>query len=318
MKTKGFKILAAVLLILWCGLIFSLSAEPADKSSDTSGTLTRMVFSVVYPDFNDLEAEQQQELINEASFIIRKAAHFSLYLILGFLAFLNVAAYNGLAFWLKPFLSTLFCFGFSVSDEIHQRFVPGRSGEIRDVLIDVCGSVFAIAILTLILGLKNNGGGKMRKKELMKLNEQLFDRAENAMRNAEELKKENSSLVSRIEELEKKIAELEKKEVPSVPLKTLGEKLVNQVKLNEDTEYGASIIGKIVVSATTYCNELTASMETSAAKELVNLILGRTEVAKAEILKITSSNASIEDKKAMIDSELYSAEDYFKSVMAQK
>ena len=93
--------------------------------------------------------------------------------------------------------------------------------------------------------------------------------------------------------------------------------MVSQIKLKEDTKYGASIIGKIVLSSTTYCNELTLTMGASA-KELINLILGRTEVAKAEILKITSSNASIEDKKAMIDSEAFSAEDYFKSIMAQK
>ena len=157
----------------------------------------------------------------------------------------------------------------------------------------------------------------MRKKELIKLNEQLFDRAENAMRTAEELKRENSSLLSKIEELEKKISEMNETPTPSVPLQTIEKKIVSQIKLKEDTEYGASVIGKIVLSSTSYCNELTLTMG-SSAKELINLILGRTEVAKAEILKITSTDASLEDKKAMIDSELISAEDYFKSVMAQK
>ncbi len=318
MKTKVLRIIAAALLIFWCVLIFALSAEPANKSSDTSGEFTRTLFSAFYPDFNDLDEEQQEELINEASFIIRKAAHFSLYLVLGILAFLNIATYKSIPFLLKPLFSSGFCLAYSISDEIHQRYVPGRSGEIRDVLIDICGSAFAIAFLTLIFWVKNNGGGKMRKKELIKLNEQLFDRAENAMRAAEELKAENSSLLSKIEELEKKIQELSERKEPSAPLKTIEEKLVNQVKLKEDTEYGASIIGKIVISATKYCNELTVSLETSAAKELVNLILGRTEVAKAEILKAVASSMPIENKKAMIDSEMISAEDYFRSVMAQK
>ena len=315
-RTKSYKIIMAALLILWCVLIFALSAEPANKSSNTSGELTRAVFRFFYPGFNEMGLEAQNAIISEASFIIRKTAHFSLYLILGLLSFLNIMAYK-LPFALKPILSLGFSSAYSISDEIHQKFVEGRSCELRDILIDILGAIVGIALVSIIFLIKK-GGRKMRKKELLKLNEQLFDRAEAAMRTAEELKKENSSLLSKIEALEKKIEGMAETPKPSAPLQIIEEKMVSQIKLKEDTEYGASIIGKIVLSSTSYCNELTSSMEASSAKELVNLILGRTEVAKAEILKITSSNASIEDKKAMIDSELYSAEDYFKSVMAQK
>ena len=314
-RTKSYRIVMAALLVLWCILIFALSAEPANKSSNTSGELTRAVFSIFYPDFNEMGIETQNTIISEASFIIRKTAHFSLYLILGLLSFLNLVAYK-LPFTLKPVLSLGFSSAYSVSDEIHQSFVPGRSCELRDVLIDILGAIFGISLILIIFLIKE-GGRNMRKKELIKLNEQLFDRAENAMRAAEELKRENSSLLSKIEELEKKIEIMTKIPKPSIPLQKVEEKMVSQIKLKEDTKYGASIIGKIVLSSTTYCNELTLTMGASA-KELINLILGRTEVAKAEILKITSSNASIEDKKAMIDSEAFSAEDYFKSIMAQK
>lgn len=314
-KSKAYRIIMAALLVLWCVLIFALSAEPANKSSNTSGELTRAVFSVFYPNFNEMGVEAQNAIISEASFIIRKTAHLSLYLILGVLSFLNIAAYN-IPFALKPVLSLVFSSAYSISDEIHQRFVPGRSCELRDVLIDISGAIIGIALVSIIFSIKK-GGRNMRKKELIKLNEQLFDRAENAMRTAEELKKENSSLLSKIDELEKKISEMNETPKPSVPLQTIEKKIVSQIKLKEDTEYGASVIGKIVLSSTSYCNELTLTMG-PAAKELINLILGRTEVAKSEILKITSTDASLEDKKAMIDSELISAEDYFKSVMAQK
>lgn len=342
MKTKVFRVVSLALLIAWCVLIFALSAEPADKSSNTSGELTRAVFSLVYPDFEALSEQAQEQMISEASFIVRKAAHFSLYFVLGALAFLSIATYN-IPFLIKPLASAAFSLGFSISDEIHQLYVPGRSGEIRDVIIDFCGSVLAVLILSFIFAVKENGGGKMRKKELIKLNEQLFDRAENAMKEAEELKSENLLLKEKIAELENEIVELSAKaeeapaeeeaiieEVPiieiapineapaSPPLKKLEEKLMEQVKLNEETEYGAAVIGKIVVSATKYCNELSTSLDNGDAKELVNLILGRTEVAKAEILNIVAGACSIEVKKAMIDSERAQAEDYFKSVMAQK
>ena len=48
-------------------------------------------------------------------------------------------------------------------------------------------------------------------------------------------------------------------------------------------EYGAKVIGQIVVSAAEYSNKLTIGSN-SSQKELVNLILGKTEVAKSEIL----------------------------------
>ena len=77
------------------------------------------------------------------------------------------------------------------------------------------------------------------------------------------------------------------------------------------------MIGKIVVSGAKYCNLLTALPENSITKEQVNLILGRTEVAKAEILKITENDMTFEDKKSAIDSKEKEAEEYFGSIMAQ-
>ncbi len=81
-------------------------------------------------------------------------------------------------------------------------------------------------------------------------------------------------------------------------------------------EYGSQIIGKIVVSAAQYSNSLTAGGETRY-KELLNLILGKTEVAKAEILDITASEAEFDVKKHMIDSVYEQTVEYFESVMAQ-
>ena len=39
--------------------------------------------------------------------------------------------------------------GFAVSDEFHQLFVPGRSGNIKDVFIDTAGSVSGILLVWL-------------------------------------------------------------------------------------------------------------------------------------------------------------------------
>jgi VanZ family protein len=47
---------------------------------------------------------------------------------------------------------------YAVSDEIHQLFVPGRAGQIRDVLIDACGVFVGIIIANRLLRRSAEGG----------------------------------------------------------------------------------------------------------------------------------------------------------------
>ena len=72
-----------------------------------------------------------------------------------------------------------------------------------------------------------------------------------------------------------------------------------------------------MVLATKHSNELTEGGD-NTFRELVNLILGRTEVAKADILNIVSSEDGIAVKTAKIDAVKAETEEYFKSVMAQR
>ena len=107
-------------------------------------------------------------------FLVRKTAHFTEYAILGGLFFLNLRN------WLKSnttlvknskpqttktvakkitldlikyslFMSILLSFFYACTDEIHQIFVPGRSAQFRDVLIDTLGASFGIAITYLTI-----------------------------------------------------------------------------------------------------------------------------------------------------------------------
>ncbi len=157
----------------------------------------------------------------------------------------------------------------------------------------------------------------MRKKDIIKLNEELFCRAEGYKAETEKIKKELEALKKRVEELSLENSNLKKADTAPSPIKALEEKVLNHAAISDDTQYGAEIIGKIVVNATISCNKLTSSGESSQVKELVNLILGRTEIAKGEILNIVSSKLSLGDKKIAIDSEMAACEDYFQSVMAQ-
>jgi len=47
-------------------------------------------------------------------------------------------------------LAFTYCFLYACSDEIHQLFVPGRSGKFTDVLIDSAGALLAVLLCFLV------------------------------------------------------------------------------------------------------------------------------------------------------------------------
>ena len=138
------KTIFAVLLVLWMGFIFSMSCENAEKSSNTSGQTIRVVLSTV-PEFEKQPEEVKVNIIEELQFIVRKSAHFIGYMILGILASGLILQYENIN--KKYPLAFLICVIYAISDEIHQLFVPGRSGQVRDVLIDSAGSLLGIILV---------------------------------------------------------------------------------------------------------------------------------------------------------------------------
>ena len=147
---KKFRIISTVLLVVWMGLIFYLSSQNATESQGTSGSLIGMIISFFRKDFYALSEARQIELIAPFQFIARKGAHFTIYGILGIFSFLTFITYKNFNLKTRLFVISLTCLLYSISDEFHQTFVAGRSGEIRDVLIDFCGSLLFITLLTLL------------------------------------------------------------------------------------------------------------------------------------------------------------------------
>ena len=138
------KTIFAVLLVLWMGFIFSMSSENAEKSSNTSGQTIRVVLSAV-PEFEKQPEEVKVNIIEELQFIVRKSAHFIGYMILGILASGLILQYENIN--KKYPLAFLICVIYAITDEIHQLFVPGRAGQVRDVLIDSAGSFLGIILV---------------------------------------------------------------------------------------------------------------------------------------------------------------------------
>ncbi len=149
MKRSIWFILSAIPALLCMLAIFHLSSQTASASSDTSANVIEWALSAVLPDFDDAPPSEQKELIASCQFTFRKAAHFSLYTLLGMLWYAPM--YTRTTDTRKAALfAWIFAAAYAVTDEIHQKFVPGRSAELRDVLIDSAGAAVGVVLVYVI------------------------------------------------------------------------------------------------------------------------------------------------------------------------
>lgn len=138
------KIIYSVLLISMMTLIFILSNQEAVKSTKVSDGLIERTIGNIYKIFDkDVNSEKLTEIKSIYAFPVRKLAHVTIYFILGILSILLVNEFN-IIDKKEILIAFLICLLYSISDEIHQLFVIGRSGEIRDVILDSCGSFIGI------------------------------------------------------------------------------------------------------------------------------------------------------------------------------
>ncbi len=317
MKTF-LRILSVICLIAWMGLIFFLSSQDAEQSSEVSGGLIATVVEKVYPEFESLTNYEQEEIISSFQHVVRKSAHFCIFAGLGFFAFLTFISYVNLKIKTRIFYMLFVSALYAASDEIHQNFVAGRSMELRDFLIDFCGALLAVLICSLFVAAIRPLREKVRfkaktasKKALVNLTNQLYEKLDDSLYLQKQMEKEIIGYKAMIEKLNAQ------KEEPQEQTPVIEESKPIEPQIPEDFEFAASVIGKTVVEATRTCNELTIQNGAADKKELVNLVLGRTEVLKAEILKILNSTESFEQKKDLMQKEQMAAYDYFNSIKAQ-
>jgi len=134
-----------LLVLVWMGLIFFLSSQQAADSNQLSAGITKFIMDLISGIFPGLSPQVQW-----LNHIVRKNAHFIAYFVLGLLH-INALVLNGKKSR-KAFLMALaISFLYAVSDEFHQTFVPGRSGELRDVMIDTAGALTGIGVYMLIV-----------------------------------------------------------------------------------------------------------------------------------------------------------------------
>ena len=141
------KTISIVSLILWMIVIFSFSSADANKSTSTSDKVITTMIEIKDKITNNETPNNEKEIIvKNSSFYIRKIAHITEYLILGFLMFNLLKQYSVTNIYYAIGLSILY----SCTDEFHQLFISGRSGSIRDVLIDTIGILIGTYLYKLL------------------------------------------------------------------------------------------------------------------------------------------------------------------------
>lgn len=124
-------------------LIFFFSQDSSVASTKKSDTV--ILDAVELLTHKKVPKSKREYYIDKYVFIVRKLAHFSIYLLLGILVFslfkeYKYYNYKGIIY------SIIIILLYAISDEVHQLFIPGRSSEVRDVLIDTIGGTTGIII----------------------------------------------------------------------------------------------------------------------------------------------------------------------------
>lgn len=128
------------LWILWMVVIFWFSSQVAQDSQGMSDRVLAMI-QHMFPVTRSLD---MAGYLAHMSFIIRKLAHFNEYAVLGVLSVLCAREYQMKNAYMIGFVWSVV---YACSDEFHQLFVPGRSGQLIDVCIDSSGALFGILCL---------------------------------------------------------------------------------------------------------------------------------------------------------------------------
>ena len=140
------KIIKILLVLIIMFTIFKFSSERDTVSTKRSdGIIIRTCEFVLGRQLSDKEKEIYLE---KYVVYVRKTAHFTLYFLLG-LTYISLLKEFNLNDKKLLIYTIIFVFIYACSDEIHQLFVPGRSGEITDVLIDTTGGIVSSFIYTV-------------------------------------------------------------------------------------------------------------------------------------------------------------------------
>lgn len=135
------KKLAFILLLIWLIVIFYLSNQNSIVSGGSSGNTIRFILNL----FHVNNVDSIVDIIHNP---LRETMHAFEYFILGILSYNFFRFYN---FKKIILFCVSFCVFYSISDEVHQIFIPGRTFELLDLFLDFIGSYIGILLFNFVM-----------------------------------------------------------------------------------------------------------------------------------------------------------------------
>lgn len=129
-------------------LIFFFSSQSGEVSNQSSDFFVQAAIRIFYPDYELLSSAEQTEIQGQMHYLVRKAAHFSEFALLGFTLRL-LLRFHGLK--RRSLFSWVLGTMYAATDELHQYFVGTRTAMVKDVLIDSAGVVFGCFLAAFLL-----------------------------------------------------------------------------------------------------------------------------------------------------------------------
>ena len=134
------KVFKYLLVVIWMVLIFYLSNQSGYISGNESSNIIYNTLNFFYKLFH-ISNVNLNDIVNIIHNPIREVMHFLEYFILALLLI------NALG---KKYIEIfMICFIYSITDEIHQLYVPNRSFQYLDLIIDGLGYISIIIFLTI-------------------------------------------------------------------------------------------------------------------------------------------------------------------------
>ena len=140
-------------LVCWVAFIWGHSLVPGPQSTGESDAVAALL-STVLPFVGDLDPDV-------VTLVIRKGAHLSEYAVLGVLLCGLVLSRRRVRLAPLVVLAALVALVPFVDEGI-QLHVPGRSGQLSDVLIDLTGMALGFSVFLLAARLRRGGGAAVR------------------------------------------------------------------------------------------------------------------------------------------------------------
>ena len=161
-------VVSACAVVAMCAFIFVMSAFDADDSTELSMGVVWHIIGFIVPGYDQMSLTEQLYWQQTLDHPVRKTAHFLEYAVLGALMLnlvVRVARLCGGAGDSKASASSpvpklviiawALATAYAVTDEIHQMFVPGRSCELGDMLLDSVGVLVGVVLLALMFAKHN-------------------------------------------------------------------------------------------------------------------------------------------------------------------